>query len=146
MTTAFNTLPPDVQDALLRGRQEDAVELLRKARGISLKGAHSQIASVLSQGLPAVRSASIPTPVPRQAIGGEAHSSASDLEAAASRLAALLRGAVLRRGRHEPPSPTEVDPRLSSLAPGEQPRFDIGNVFTFALAVAALAVLLLMLR
>jgi hypothetical protein len=146
MATAFSTLPQNVQDALLEGRHEDAAELLRKARSISLKGAHAQISSVVAQGLPAVR----PLQASKRPLGN-AEAPATTTEAirlgtVLAQLMSMLQHQTQSRGRFETPSEGAVEPVNSSLAPGEQPKSSLSSAIVFALAIAALAGMLVLVR
>jgi hypothetical protein len=52
MANDFESLPEAVKTALQRGRQLDAIKLLRQATGISLKAAKERIEGIVAQGVP----------------------------------------------------------------------------------------------
>ena len=146
MATAFNTLPPSVQDLLLQGRYEDAAELLRKSRSISLKGAQTQISSVVAQGLPASRQPQASNHPRSNAEAPATAIEANNLGVGLLQLLSALRRPAPQRGRPAPPRGAEVENVDPSLAPGEQPKSSLSSAVVFALATAALAGLLILLR
>jgi hypothetical protein len=138
VSAAFNSLPREVQDALLRGKQPDAIRLLRQVTGVSLKSAQARIESVVSQGLPSAPTAPPSVPQPRQFVGGPQLSMAD----VATRLIALLRERAANRTNKTPPESTSLEQSSSGLAPGEQPRTDLTNTVTWVLVAILLALLL----
>ena len=146
MATAFNTLPPGVQDLLLQGRYEDAAEILRKARSISLKGAQAQISSVVAQGLPASRQPQASNHPRSNAEAPATATEAISLGAGLLQLLSMLRRPAQQRGRSARSPEVEVENADPSLAPGEQPKSSLSSAVVLALAIAALAGLLILLR
>jgi hypothetical protein len=138
VSAAFNSLPREVQDALLRGKQPEAIRLLRQATGVSLKSSQSRIESVVSQGLPSVPTAPPSIPQPGQLVGGPQLSVAE----VATRLIALLRERAANRTNKTPLESTSSEQSSSGLAPGEQPRTDLTNTITWVLVAILLALLL----
>lgn len=167
MSRAFESLPPEVQTALLRGRTEEAAALLRKATGVALKSASARIAATLAQGLPVPVSSLAPgaTSSRRDASGTGATASAPvsgaaaaqppGLDVLAGRLIALLRAAAERRhgpaGRRPAIAASNADDAIegwsptSGRAPGEQPQHALGDLAAMA-AAAALVTLLVWLQ
>lgn len=129
MSTAFDSLPREVQDALLRGKQLEAVHLLRKAKGIALKAAQARVEAAVRQGLPAAPTAPPSVPPTPQPLADTQPGAALVV----SRLLRLLRERAASRARGTSPGSDSVEKRSSGLAPGEQPRSDPASTITWLL-------------
>lgn len=139
MSAAFDSLPREVQQALAAGQRYEAAQLLRKAKGVSMKSALARIEAVVNQGVPMKQ----PPPAgPAPSAPGEA-AALPDIAALAGRLLALAQQRATRRGEPGPldNAPLVADP--SGLAPGEQPPENLGAKAIGLIVAVALALLLL---
>lgn len=144
MAHDFESLPETVKTALQRGRQLDAIKLLRQAKGISLKAAKERIEGIVARGIPA------PSPAPFQQSGQAilraeiTNELAQGRQVGVIRLLQALRGINHEQATSETGAATPAEFGTSPLAPGEQPRSGGSRLVAWlVVALAAIGAVLL---